>query len=82
MRAVADVRYTASRAIEAPVTVVFGGKDLLLLRRQSRHLDQLPSHTVVAELPGCGHVPMGDDPAAVAALVRASALTESVGPDA
>jgi len=71
MRATAGVRYTALRPIDAPVTVAFGDKDLLLLRGQSRHLDQLPAHTVVAELPGCGHVPMGDDPAAVTALIRA-----------
>jgi pimeloyl-ACP methyl ester carboxylesterase len=78
MRATSPVHYTATRPIEAPVTVAFGDKDLLLLRRQSRHLDELPPHTVVAELPGCGHVPMGDDPAAVTALVRAAAADGQV----
>jgi pimeloyl-ACP methyl ester carboxylesterase len=62
-----------SRPVTAPVTVAFGSRDRLLLRRQSRHLDELPAGTRVAELPGCGHVPMADDPAAVAALITASA---------
>jgi pimeloyl-ACP methyl ester carboxylesterase len=75
MRATADIRYVATSAIDAPVTVAFGSKDLVLLRRQSRHLDQLPPHTSVAELPGCGHVPMTDDPDAVAALIHATAAT-------
>ena len=31
--------------------------------------DQLPPHTQTEALPGCGHVPIADDPAAVAALI-------------
>jgi pimeloyl-ACP methyl ester carboxylesterase len=75
MRATADLRYLATATVEAPVTVAFGSKDLVLLRRQSRHLDQLPAHTTVAALPGCGHVPMTDDPVGVAALIRTAAFT-------
>jgi pimeloyl-ACP methyl ester carboxylesterase len=41
--------------------------------RQSRHLDQLPPGTRVVELPGCGHVPMADDPEAVTAVIVESA---------
>lgn len=58
--------------IAAPVTVAFGSRDLLL-RRGSRRLDQLPPHTQAEALPGCGHVPMADDPAAVAALITRTA---------
>jgi pimeloyl-ACP methyl ester carboxylesterase len=54
--------------ITAPVTVAFGSRDLLL-RPGSRQLGQLPPRTRSAELPGCGHLPMADDPAAVAALI-------------
>ena len=54
--------------ISAPVTVAFGSRDLLL-RPGSRQLGQLPPQTRSAELPGCGHLPMADDPAAVAALI-------------
>jgi pimeloyl-ACP methyl ester carboxylesterase len=73
LRATARRRYLASAPISAPVTVAFGSRDLLLLRHQSRHLDQLPPGTQVESLPGCGHVPMADDPGAVAALIIASA---------
>jgi pimeloyl-ACP methyl ester carboxylesterase len=73
LRATGPRHYEAVRPVTAPVTIAFGSRDRLLLRRQSRHLDELPAGTVVAELPGCGHVPMSDDPAAVAALIAASA---------
>jgi len=66
-------RILATAPIGAPVTVAFGSRDLLLLRHQSRHLDQLPPGTQVETLPGCGHVPMADDPGAVAALIIKSA---------
>ena len=56
-------------ALDIPVTVAFGSRDILLLPGRSRRLDQLPSHTRVERLPGCGHVPIADDPAAVAALI-------------
>jgi pimeloyl-ACP methyl ester carboxylesterase len=75
-RATLDRCYTASTPIDAPVTVAFGSKDILLLPNQSRHLDELPAHTVVRELPGCGHVPMSDDPELVAAVI-----THAVGCD-
>ena len=58
--------------IDAPVTVAFGSRDLLLLRHQSRHLDELPVGTRLGTLPRCGHVPMADNPAAVTALITAS----------
>jgi len=56
-----------------PVTVAFGSRDLLLLPWQSRHVELLPPGTRVRALPGCGHVPMSDDPAAVAAVILSSA---------
>ena len=62
-------RYLATAPIGAPATVAFGSRDRLLLRHQSRHLDQLPDDTHVAVLPGCGHVPMADDPEAVTAVI-------------
>jgi pimeloyl-ACP methyl ester carboxylesterase len=66
-------RYLSGPPFDAPVTVAFGARDLLLLRRQSRHLDQLPPDTHLGSLPGCGHVPMSDNPLAVTALITASA---------
>ena len=72
LKATAARRYLA-RPVTAPVTIAFGSHDVLLLPRQSRHLDQLPTGFYIGELPGCGHVPMSDNPAAVIALVTASA---------
>jgi pimeloyl-ACP methyl ester carboxylesterase len=63
---------TAGPALDAPVTVAFGSRDLLLLPGQSRHVEQLPPGTRSVPLPGCGLVPMSDDPAAVAAAISAS----------
>jgi len=80
LAATARRRYLATTPIGAPVTIAFGGRDVLLLRRQSRHLDQLPPGTRAEPLPGCGHVPMADDPAAVAALIgRAAARAHHAG---
>jgi pimeloyl-ACP methyl ester carboxylesterase len=64
--------YRSGPPIDAPVTVAFGSRDHLLVRR-SRRLGELPPATRFAALPHCGHVPMADDPPAVAALITASA---------
>jgi len=69
LAATARRRFLATAPISAPVTVAFGSRDVLLLPRQSRHLDQLPAGTKAETLPGCGHVPIADDPAAVAELI-------------
>jgi pimeloyl-ACP methyl ester carboxylesterase len=60
--------YVGGPVHDAPVTVAFGSRDHLLLRG-SRHLGELPPATRVATLPGCGHVPMADDPARVATAI-------------
>jgi pimeloyl-ACP methyl ester carboxylesterase len=72
LRATRDRRIDPSALVQTPVTVAFGSRDVLLLRRQARHVDQLPTGTRVETLPGCGHVPMADGPTAVAALIRRS----------
>ena len=59
--------------LDAPVTVAFGTRDLLLPPRQARHVELLPPGTRVRALPGCGHIPMADAPPAVAALILSSA---------
>ncbi|MER5310556.1 alpha/beta fold hydrolase [Streptomyces sp. NPDC002773] len=54
---------------EVPVTVAWGTRDRLLLPRQGvRAKRTLPGARLV-RLPGCGHVPMSDDPALVARVV-------------
>lgn len=59
-----------------PVTVAWGSRDRILLPVQAlRAREQLPgAHHVT--LDGCGHVPMSDDPALVAAVIlRTTAAT-------
>ncbi|MFI8106319.1 alpha/beta fold hydrolase [Streptomyces sp. NPDC086023] len=52
-----------------PVTIAWGTRDRLLLRRQGvRAKRTLPGARLV-RLPGCGHVPMNDDPALVARVI-------------
>ncbi|WP_328314119.1 alpha/beta fold hydrolase [Streptomyces sp. NBC_00442] len=52
-----------------PVTVAWGSKDRLLLRRQGvRAKHAIPGARLV-RLPGCGHVPMNDDPALVTRVI-------------
>lgn len=78
-------RYLATAPIGAPVTVAFGSRDILLLRHQSRHLDQLPPGTNVEVVPGGGHVPLSDNPRAVATLITqtaARAAAQHQGPAA
>jgi pimeloyl-ACP methyl ester carboxylesterase len=77
LSATAPRHYRAGSPIDAPVTVAFGSRDRLLLRRQSRRLGELPAHTRVGELPGCGHVPSPADAPAVIALITASAARRS-----
>ncbi|WP_344071189.1 alpha/beta fold hydrolase [Streptomyces crystallinus] len=63
-----DVRF-ADDVAGVPVTVAWGAKDRLLLRRQGvRAKHTLPGARLV-RLPGCGHVPMNDDPALVARVI-------------
>ena len=80
LAATARRRFLATTPIGAPVTVAFGSRDVLLLPRQSRHLDQLPAGTKAETLPGCGHVPMADDPVAVTELITRTAARASQAP--
>ncbi|MFF3645114.1 alpha/beta fold hydrolase [Streptomyces sp. NPDC002564] len=54
---------------DLPVTVAWGTHDRLLLRRQGiRAKHTLPGARLI-RLPGCGHVPMNDDPALVSRVI-------------
>ena len=67
-------RHAAAPAgLDVPVTVAFGTRDLLLPPWQARHVELLPPGTRVRALPRCGHIPMTDDPAAVASVILSSA---------
>jgi pimeloyl-ACP methyl ester carboxylesterase len=52
-----------------PVTIAWGTRDRLFRPRQAgRARDRLPAARHVL-LPGCGHVPMSDDPDLVASVI-------------
>jgi pimeloyl-ACP methyl ester carboxylesterase len=52
-----------------PVTVAWGTQDRLLLRRQGVRAKRIVPRARLVRLPGCGHVPMNDDPALVARVL-------------
>jgi pimeloyl-ACP methyl ester carboxylesterase len=71
LRAVLDEasRFTASIPADVPVTVAWGSRDLVLLPYQAKVArTSLPTARHV-RLPGCGHVPMSDDPGLVAGVL-------------
>ena len=72
-------RFQGGHGITVPVTVAWPERDWILLSFQSQHRDELPAHTRLLELRGCGHVPMYDDLLAVAqVLLEGSASSVSV----
>jgi pimeloyl-ACP methyl ester carboxylesterase len=54
---------------DIPVTIAWGAKDRLLLRRQGIRAKHVIPRARLVRLPGCGHVPMNDDPALVARVL-------------
>lgn len=62
--------FTRIADIKAPVTLVWCDRDRLIARPR-----QFPAHVRQATLYGCGHLPMWDDPRAVAAVILAGART-------
>ncbi|MGV9346040.1 alpha/beta fold hydrolase [Streptomyces spiralis] len=68
LRAGVDVQFTDD-VPGIPVTVAWGTKDRLLVRRQGVRAKQMIPRARLVRLPGCGHVPMNDDPALVARVL-------------
>ncbi|WP_030041480.1 alpha/beta fold hydrolase, partial [Streptomyces resistomycificus] len=68
LRAGTAVRFTDD-VPGVPVTVAWGTRDLLLVRRQGVRAKQIIPKARLVRLPGCGHVPMNDDPALVARVI-------------
>ena len=73
-------QFTGQLPADVPVTIAWGAQDRLLSRRQALVAKaQLPRAQFVP-LPGCGHVPMTDDPELVAdVLLRGSDATQAAG---
>ncbi|MFJ5265380.1 alpha/beta fold hydrolase [Streptomyces sp. NPDC088387] len=68
LRAGTTVQFTDD-VTGVPVTVAWGSRDRLLLRRQGVRAKRIIPHARLVRLPGCGHVPMNDDPALVARVL-------------
>lgn len=68
LRAGGAVRFTDD-VPGIPVTVAWGTRDLLLVRRQGVRAKQIIPRARLVRLPGCGHCPMNDDPALVARVL-------------
>ena len=61
-------RFLDGQAIDVPVTVTWGEKERLVPPK-ARRRDELPAPARLITLPGCGHLPMWDDPALVASTI-------------
>jgi pimeloyl-ACP methyl ester carboxylesterase len=57
--------------LRVPVTIGWGTRDRLLLPRQAERSRAALPRARHVPLPGCGHIPMSDDPDGVAALLLA-----------
>ncbi|MFF0200148.1 alpha/beta fold hydrolase [Streptomyces sp. NPDC005017] len=68
LRAGTDVRFSDDVS-GIPVTVAWGTRDRLLLPRQGVRAKATIPKARLVRLPGCGHVPMNDDPALVARVI-------------
>lgn len=61
-------RFRDGHGIDVPVTVAWGERERLIPAK-ARLDDELPAHARRVDLPGCGHVPMWDDPKLVARTI-------------
>jgi pimeloyl-ACP methyl ester carboxylesterase len=73
-------RIDASAPLGTPVSVEFGSRDYVLLKHQSRHIEQLPPGTLVETLRRCGHVPISDDPGAVTDFITRATARGAAAP--
>ncbi|MER7487494.1 alpha/beta fold hydrolase [Streptomyces sp. NPDC126497] len=68
LRAGTAVRFTED-VPGIPVTVAWGTRDRILVPRQGVRAKRIIPRARLVRLPGCGHVPMNDDPALVARVI-------------
>lgn len=67
---------------DVPVTIAWGSRDLLFRRPRAASITRLIPHARLLRLPGCGHVPMNDNPELVAhVLLSGSDGAPTLAPD-
>ena len=69
-------RYPGALSADVPTTIAWASRDVALLPYQAREARRRLPHATHCWLPGCGHVPMNDDPDLVAKVIRESARTQ------
>ncbi|NLU69876.1 alpha/beta hydrolase [Streptomyces sp. HNM0574] len=62
-----------------PVTIGWGDRDRVLLRRQGVRAKRTIPGARLVRLPGCGHVPMNDDPATVTRVITDTLARTAAG---
>ncbi|MFJ8924228.1 alpha/beta fold hydrolase [Streptomyces sp. NPDC102415] len=67
---------------DVPVSIAWGSKDRLLVPRQGVRAKRAIPGARLVRLPGCGHVPMNDDPAAVARVILDTSRRPAAAPAA
>ncbi|MDI1463044.1 alpha/beta hydrolase [Catellatospora sp. KI3] len=73
--AFADHRFTDAGALpRIPVTVAWGSRDLVLPVRQAKRAAELLPSARHVRLPGCGHLPFGDDPGRCVELITQTTI--------
>jgi pimeloyl-ACP methyl ester carboxylesterase len=70
-------RYRFAGAPAVPVTIAWGTKDRVLPPCEAERARALLPHARHVELPGCGHVPMSDDPELVASVILATTASSA-----
>jgi pimeloyl-ACP methyl ester carboxylesterase len=73
-RAFAHHRFGDPGALQGiPVTIAWGSRDLILPARQAEAARAALPHARHVRLPGCGHLPFGDDPGTCVGLITDTA---------
>lgn len=74
--------FFAAPAPTVPTTVAWGTRDRILWPRQARKAAELLTGARHVSLPGCGHVPMNDDPDLVATTILETCARARAGGEA
>jgi pimeloyl-ACP methyl ester carboxylesterase len=69
-----DLRFTGN-LLDVPATIAWGTRDRLLPVEQALRARELLPHVNHVWLPGCGHIPMSDDPDMVAGVILSTIAT-------
>lgn len=72
----AAYRYPGALSADVPTTIAWASRDATLLPYQAREARRRLPHATHRWLPGCGHVPMNDDPDLVVEVIRETARAQ------